>query len=800
MPNIDLKAFDLAEQARYQSALDAIDPAALDYDEWLRVGMACKDAGLSCDAWDDWSRADADRYEPNMCAEKWDTFTSEGVGAGTLIYMASQSGWDGTSRKPRSSVMHKMGHVGRTTAAQQAAPPLDLSQLDYADDIGDYPTMAQDFTPDEMMREQLRFMFDSDEWVCVGATTSDVRSMRAGEAVEHAGELLANGAQFICVNPTNGKGRKNSDVAAWRYTLIESDTLPKDEQLDIMRRLRLPCATITDSGNKSVHAVVHIDAEGVRGYRERVAFVQAVCNANGLQVDAACKNPARLTRLAGATRAEGQQRLIDVACSPFNGYDDWREWVTERAPRRADEPMQATVVDDGGKPADERATSTTAPIDGEQAGSADSSTGKGAKGKGKKDRAPSQADLVQAMRSDPALCGKFGTNELDGGLYVTGALPWDESGEYRRWTDADTELLFCHMQATTKTKSRRNVAGAFTIMAAAGQFNPIADMLDSLPEWDGTARADYLLWVLFGCEDSPYTRAVSHTFMRGAVLRGYEAGCKFDSVLTLIGPQGCGKSYGTRRMAMRDEFLCESVSDLTDHKLTAEQTMGRWLCELPELEGMTGRRLTGVKQAITLQRTTVRLAYAHHPVDLPRSCCFIATTNETAFLADRTGNRRFWPIRCATTSRDGWESASDRELTAFVAMAWAEVVREYKTARAEAADSDEFKAMYPTTLPPDIERVADTMREAASVEDTRVGVVRDWLENTALMEGTTRVCARMVAERALGIDMARQRGHQLTNEVAFILDSTEGWQAVGKQRVRGYGTCKAWEYQTAARA
>ena len=759
-----------ADTARYLAALDAIPCAQLNYDEWTRVGMACKSAGLPCGTWDEWSRSDAGRYHEGECERKWSGFNDGSVGAGTLIYMARVYGWDeGTSSKGYDwADAVQVQDEPATHDKGQDAPALDLAQLDYADDIGTYPDMAQQFTPCEMLREYLRYLFLPGENVCVGTTTHDVEHLTLEEAIAGADELLDRGMAFVCVNPTNGRGRKNSDVTAYRHTLIESDTLPKAQQLDLMRRLRLPCAAIVDSGNKSIHAVVKVDANGLDQYRRRVAFLQAVCKANGLEVDTACKNPARLTRLAGAMRGENLQRLIDVATGPFlaDEWDEWRKWVTNDAPR------------------------LTTPT-GAAAGDSDTSETQAPKGN-------TQAALVEFMRTTPALRCKFGTNALDFGVYVCDSLPWDEGGERRRWTDADSEHLWCYAQQLTKTKSRRDVAGAFTIVAAENRFNPIADMLDELPAWDGKPRADYLLWVLFGCEDTPYTRAISHTFMRGAVLRAFEPGCKFDTVLTLIGPQGCGKSYGTRRMAMRDEYLCESVTDLTDHKLTAEQTMGKWICELAELEGMTGRRLTGVKQAITMQSVTVRLAYAHNPVDLPRSCVFVATTNESSFLADRTGNRRFWPIRCAMDmERNGWVQAGERTVQAFVALAWAEVVNEYRCALKTAADADEFHQLYPTRLTPEVERAADAMRDAASVEDTRVGVIAEWLQYAREREGINRVCARMVAERALHVDMTRQRGHQLTTEVAYVLDQCPDWHAVGKQRVKDYGTCRAWDYRPA---
>lgn len=801
MPSqIDWSVLDLAETDRLRDALNAIPCAQLDYDEWLAVGMACKEAGLTCDDWDAWSATDADRYEAGVCAEKWDTFTDEGHGGGLLASKARAYGWDDevqASDGPQPTRATTRAKPTRRQAKAEPAPVLDLTQLDYdAESVGRYLTTDATISRFDMLREYMRYVFQPGEWVCYGATTSDVRQLRYEDVLKQGETLLKQGAVFVCVNPTDGQGRKNKNVAAYRHTLIESDTLPKDEQLDLIRRLRLPCAAIVDSGHKSIHAIVRVNAKDATEYKQRVARLHAILNANGMELDGACKNPARLTRLPGGLRHEGMQYLIDVSTSPYRDYAEWLEWVENRAPRKDVPPAMPADADEGNQ---EPEDATDEVEDANEVGADEPNQGEdepAPSGSKKKCKAPTQAQLVEFMRRDERLRGSFGTNELDGGLYVRGPLPWDESGERRRWTDADSELLFIYTQGKTGTNSRRNVQGAFTIMAAAQTFNPIADMLDELPAWDGKPRADNLLAVVFKCRSNEYTRAVSHAFMRGAVLRAYEPGCKFDNVLTLIGPQGCGKTYGTRLMAMRDELLCESVTDLTDHKKTAEQTAGKWLCELGELEGMTGRRLTGVKQALSMQAVTVRLPYTKHAVDLPRSCVFVATTNETAFLADRTGNRRFWPIRCADTSRkDGWSHASDRQLRAYIARAWAEVRDEYKAARAKAKDADEFRRLYPTTLAPEVERMAEGMRDAASVEDTRVGVIREWLESAVLREGITRVCARMVAERALGVDMGRQRGHQLTNEVTAILNTCQGWRYIGKQRVAGYGTCRAWERQ-----
>ena len=86
------------DQRKILSALEAIDPAKLDYQGWLSIGMALKswdeDKGLS--AWHEWSARDAERYEPGVPDDKWRSFGGSGDGKitlGTLFHLAEEAGW-----------------------------------------------------------------------------------------------------------------------------------------------------------------------------------------------------------------------------------------------------------------------------------------------------------------------------------------------------------------------------------------------------------------------------------------------------------------------------------------------------------------------------------------------------------------------------------------------------------------------------------------------------------------------------------------------------------------------------------
>ena len=84
----------MEDRERVQSALDAIDPSRISYNDWIHIGMAMKAAGFSCYEWDSWSMRDLTRYKPGDCLRKWGTFNGDGWGPKTIFYIAeTQFNW-----------------------------------------------------------------------------------------------------------------------------------------------------------------------------------------------------------------------------------------------------------------------------------------------------------------------------------------------------------------------------------------------------------------------------------------------------------------------------------------------------------------------------------------------------------------------------------------------------------------------------------------------------------------------------------------------------------------------------------
>lgn len=63
-----------------------------EYDQWVNIGMAIKDAGLPFSLWDSWSSRGAKYHQAEM-AGKWNSFRGNGVTLGSLVYLAKQAGW-----------------------------------------------------------------------------------------------------------------------------------------------------------------------------------------------------------------------------------------------------------------------------------------------------------------------------------------------------------------------------------------------------------------------------------------------------------------------------------------------------------------------------------------------------------------------------------------------------------------------------------------------------------------------------------------------------------------------------------
>lgn len=141
---------------------------------------------------------------------------------------------------------------------------------------------------------------------------------------------------FLRINPMAKGGAKNEDVTAFRHVLVEFDrddkgtSIPKEQQFAAILASGLPVSALIDSGNKSLHAWVRVDAPDATEYRRRVDIIWDWFE--GRSLDRQNKNPSRLSRCPeGRRTVEGDvrvQRLLALSI----GTKSWTEWEAGHAP------------------------------------------------------------------------------------------------------------------------------------------------------------------------------------------------------------------------------------------------------------------------------------------------------------------------------------------------------------------------------------------------------------------------------------------------------------------------------------
>ena len=216
------------------------------------------------------------------------------------------------------------------------------------------------------------------------------------------------------------------------------------------------------------------------------------------------------------------------------------------------------------------------------------------------------------------------------------------------------------------------------VIADDDAYHPVREYLASL-KWDGTPRVDTWLTTYAGAEDTPLHREFGRVTLIGAVRRVLYPGCKFDYMLVLEGPQNIGKSK--LFSVLGGQWFTDQLRIGMDAKHTIEQTAGRCIVECPELKGMRNNEIEAVKAQITTQSDTARAAYARHTATVPRQFVMGGTTNDAAYLRDRTGNRRFLPVAVRAIDIEALERDRDQ--------LWAEAYQRAAAGREQAILSRE---------------------------------------------------------------------------------------------------------------
>lgn len=367
------------------------------------------------------------------------------------------------------------------------------------------------------------------------------------------------------------------------------------------------------------------------------------------------------------------------------------------------------------------------------------------------------------------------------------------------WTDEKDNAIRAIIEAPIRQGgyaikvSDRDLKAAVDLVARDMAFHPVRDYLGELT-WDGKQRLDTMFQRFLGVEDTPYSRGVSRLTLLGAVVRVFEPAHKFDFVTILEGLQGKRKTTFIETLARH--WFSELNGNFHDRKEMVERMQGSWILELPELQGFTKGEVQDIKAFVSARKDKVRLAYARRAQEFARQCIFVGSTNESKYLRDTTGGRRFWPIIChvAAIDIDGFAAEVDQ--------LWAEAVTAYRALRTKQPGG---------TLPlylSEIEAGAEALemqenRRVEGVEDGMAGIIGAWLDRPTRgdldddmnldrePELRNETCLVQIWTEGLGKDRAHydQKAAQMLGR---SMDKVEGWVSAKHVNFEKYGRQRAY--------
>ena len=340
-------------------------------------------------------------------------------------------------------------------------------------------------------------------------------------------------------------------------------------------------------------------------------------------------------------------------------------------------------------------------------------------------------NCITILQNDHVLSDAIRLNLLSERIDIVKPVGWPRSG--KTLNDTDMKYILRRMEKYG-ISSEKKIESAIRIVANENCYHPIRDYLNGL-KWDGTERIAHVLHHFLGAAEDEYTCEAMKIFLLGAIKRVFQPGCKFETMLCLVGGQGAGKSSFFRLLAVKDEWLSDDLRRLDDDNVY-RKLQGHWIIEMSEMIATANAKsIEEIKSFLSKQKETYKIPYETHPADRLRQCVFAGTTNRQDFLPrDRTGNRRFIPVPVDAELTEVHVLDNEEGSRAYIDQLWAEAMTIYNSGDYELAFS------------PAMQETLQAHQQDFMQEDAQAGMIYAFLEDYT----GDRVCSKQLYAEALG--------------------------------------------------
>lgn len=286
----------------------------------------------------------------------------------------------------------------------------------------------------------------------------------------------------------------------------------------------------------------------------------------------------------------------------------------------------------------------------------------------------------------------------------------------RDMTTEDATKLTQHLQRYYKMPmvSQGAVTRALNARVSDVAVDSLREWVDAL-KWDKVKRLDNWIRDYAGGADTPLNRIYSRKFLLGMIARGVGVdetnrfgtqGVQADEMLVLISGEGYRKSSMLRALVGTRWFMegCRNIKSVEAVRALA----GKWLVEFAEMTAFEGANHHVANDFISRTTDTVRRLYTDKPIDVPRRCRFVATTNTFDPVDNPDAARRFWVVELVKPCEPEKLAEVREQLFAEAAHAYYDLAESWHL----TPDEERLSRAHTEGFKPDVEWHSDVLATA----------------------------------------------------------------------------------------